>query len=232
MDMVMSVIIYFMTYYVGRQDETNYVLGVLLVVQLAVIPLYYVLSKRTSKKTAFITAVVLWICSLGLSFAIGPDSPSWFIYLFGALVGVGTGGVVIMIYSIFPDVPDVDELYTGVRREGLYSGMFTFMRKLSSAAGLFIISTIIGWAGYLAPVGGVQQPQSDHFILVLRVIFVSVPVVMLAFCLAAAISFKLTPTLHLRVKEFLEKRRSAARLTDDMAREESRLKLILEKRES
>jgi oligogalacturonide transporter len=64
MDMVMSIIIYFMTYYVGRQDETDYVLGVLLVVQLAVIPLYYLFSKRTSKKTAFVTAVAIWILSL------------------------------------------------------------------------------------------------------------------------------------------------------------------------
>ncbi len=229
MDMVMSVIIYFMTYYVGRQDETNYVLGVLLVVQLAVIPLYYLFSKRTSKKTAFITAVVFWICSMTLSFAIGPDSPTFLIYLFGALVGAGTGGVVIMIYAIFPDIPDIDELYSGVRREGLYSGMFTFMRKLSSAAGLFAVSTIIGWAGYRAPVDGLQQLQSDQFILVLRIIFVAVPAVMLALCLASAVSFSLTPSLHGRIKEFLERRRTAAGLVGDMSAEERQLKQILEK---
>ena len=230
MDMVMSVIIYFMTYYVGKQDETNYVLGVLLVVQLAVIPAYYLFSKRTSKKTAFITAVAFWICSMSLSFAIGPDSPTFLIYLFGALVGAGTGGVVIMIYAIFPDIPDIDELYSGVRREGLYSGMFTFMRKLSSAAGLFAVSTIIGLAGYRAPIDGLQQPQSDQFILVLRIIFVAVPAVMLALCLASAISFSLTPSLHRRVKDFLEKRRTAAGSKGDMLAEERQLKQILEKR--
>jgi oligogalacturonide transporter len=230
MDMVMSVIIYFMTYYVGRQDETNYVLGVLLVVQLAVIPLYYLLSKRTSKKAAYISAVVVWICSMTLSFAAGPDSPSWLIYLFGALVGAGTGGVVIMIYSIFPDVPDVDELYSGARREGLYSGMFTFMRKLSSAAGLFIVSAVIGWAGYQAPVGGIQQTQTDQFILVLRVIFVAVPVVLLALCLASALFFSLSPSLHRRIKEYLEQRRTVATATAAMREEEGKLKQILEKR--
>lgn len=230
MDMVMSVIIYFMTYYVGRPDETNYVLGALLVVQLAVIPLYYLLSKRTSKKTAFITAVVFWICSMTLSFLIGPGSPSWMIYLFGVLVGAGTGGVVIMIYSIFPDVPDVDELYSGVRREGLYSGMFTFMRKLSSALGLFIISAIIGLAGYRAPVDGLQQIQTDQFILVLRVIFVAVPAAMLALCLVSATFFSLSPSLHGRIKDYLEKRRAAAAPTRDMLAEEQELKKILEKR--
>jgi oligogalacturonide transporter len=230
MDMVMSIIIYFMTYYIGKQDITNYVLGVLLVVQLAVIPLYYLLSKRTSKETAFITAVIFWICALTLSFLIGPDSPSYMLYVFGALVGMGTGGVVIMIYSIFPDVPDVDELYSGVRREGLDSGMFTFMRKLSSALGLFIISTIIGLAGYQAPIGGLQQIQSDRFILVLRIIFVAVPVVMLTFCLTSAFFFKLTPSLHGRIKDYLEKRRAAGAPTGDLLAEEQELKKTLGRR--
>jgi oligogalacturonide transporter len=230
MDMVMSVIMYFMTYYIGKQDITNYVLGVLLVVQLAVIPLYWLLSRRTSKKTAYITAVVLWICSMGLSFAVGPDSPSWLIYLFGALVGAGTGGVVIMIFSIFPDIPDVDELYSGSRREGLYSGMFTFMRKLSSATGLFIISVVIGWAGYQAPVAGIQQTQTDQFVLVLRVIFVAVPVVLLALCLVSAIFFSLSPSLHRSIKEYLEKRRAVKTPTPVMLAEEATLKAILEKR--
>ena len=229
MDMVMSVIIYFMTYYLGKQDLTNYVLGVLLVVQLAVIPLYYLLSRRVGKKAAYMGAVVIWVCSMTLSFAIGPDSPSVLIYLFGALVGAGTGGVVIMIYSIFPDVPDVDELYSGSRREGLYSGMFTFMRKLSSAAGLFIISTVIGWAGYRAPVGGVQQIQTDQFILVLRIIFVAVPVVLLTLCLVSAGFFSLSPTLHRHIKEYLEKRRATAPTTAMLA-EEKEIKQILEKR--
>ena len=40
-----------------------------------------------------------------LSFAIGPDSPTFLIYLFGALVGAGTGGVVIMIYCHLPGHP-------------------------------------------------------------------------------------------------------------------------------
>lgn len=230
MDMVMSVIIYFMTYYVGRPDETNYVLGALLVVQLAVIPLYLLLSRRAGKKAAYITAVVFWICSMTLSLVIGPNSPAWLIYLFGALVGVGTGGVVIMIYSIFPDIPDVDELYSGTRREGLYSGMFTFMRKLSSATGLFIVSAIIGWAGYQAPVDGLQQTQTGQFILVLRVIFVAVPAVLLALCLASAFFFALSPALHARIKEHLEKRRIAVSPTPAMQAEEQALKQTLGRR--
>lgn len=216
MDMVMSIVIYFMTYYMGKGDQTDYVLGVLLVTQLAVIPLYYLLSKRTSKKTAFIVGVVIWMCSMGFSFLIGPQSPAYMLYLFGALVGAGTGGVVIMIYSIFPDIPDVDELCWGNRREGVYSGMFMFMRKLSSAIGIFVISNIIEWAGYRAPVGGVAQEQTGTFILVLRIAFVGLPVVLLLLALVGAAFYRLTPGLHGQIKELIEKRRGTARPTPEM----------------
>src|SRR5690606_29255083 len=51
MDTVSSIVIYFMKYYLGRGDETNYVSGVLLVAQVISLPFYVVLSKRTSKRT-------------------------------------------------------------------------------------------------------------------------------------------------------------------------------------
>ncbi len=73
-------------------------------------------------------------------------------YIFGSFVGIATGGVVVMIYSIFPDIPDVDELVSGQRREGIYMGLYVFMRKLSSALAIFIISQAISLAGYVPPI--------------------------------------------------------------------------------
>ncbi len=56
-----------------------------------------------------------------------------------------------MIYSIFPDLPDVDELVTGMRRGGVYAGLLTFMRKFSSALAIFLISQAISLAGNVPP---------------------------------------------------------------------------------
>jgi len=131
-------------------------------------------------------------------------------------MGLATGGVVVMIYSIFPDLPDVDELVTGMRREGVYAGLLTFMRKLSSALAIFIISQAIALAGYVPPVSEtidgvtklVQQPQSPEFLVVLRAVFAAVPILLLVCCLYFALRFPLTPRLHARLKEFLARRRS------------------------
>jgi Na+/melibiose symporter-like transporter len=154
---------------------------------------------------------------MSASLLIGPGQHFIVIYLFAGLVGFTTSGVVVMIYAIFPDMPDIDELHTGKRREGAYSGMFTFMRKASSGIGLFIILNLVGRAGYQPPVEtvvdgvatSVEQAQSDQFILYLRLIFFLVPVVLIALCLVGAWLYRLTPTLHERLRDFLSRRRHA-----------------------
>lgn len=235
MDALMTIVIYFMTYYLLQGNQTNYVLGTMLVLQVLSIPCYFWFCKVKSKKAAYILGAAIWIGSMFLSLFIGPGMSIVFVYVFGALVGVGTGGVVVMIYSIFPDIPDIDELNTGKRREGMYSGLFTFMRKLSAAFAVWLISNAIYFAGYKAPeqqvVNGVtqmvQQVQSPTFILTLRLVFVIVPVVFLLVCLWCAARYPLSPAVHARLKEYLAKRRDGAQMDQEMEREGRELRQIL-----
>jgi len=236
-DAVMSVVIYFMKYYLHRLNETDYVLGTLLVLQILVIPIYSKVSKITSKKTSFMIAALFWMVVMASSLLIKPEMSKAVIYIFGGLVGVGTGGIVIMIYSIFADVPDIDELYTGERREGIYSGLFMFARKLSSAVGIFLIAQVIALAGFVPPVEkivngkaiNIPQPQTPDFIMVLKLVFAVIPVVFLAFCVYNAFRYKLTPSLHARIKGHLDKRRVMGDMTPEMIEEERELKNILER---
>ncbi len=80
MDIIMSIMMYFMTYYMGRPDETNYVLGVLLVLQIVAISIFTILSNRLGKRTSFIIAAVFWIGVMFGSFLITPQSHPSLIY--------------------------------------------------------------------------------------------------------------------------------------------------------
>jgi len=215
MDAVSSVVVYFMKYYLNRGDEANYVAGTLLIFQVLSLPLYVGLSRRTSKRHGFMAGGLLWIAVMFVSFLITPASPWLLVYIFAALVGLGTGGIVVMIYAIFPDIPDVDELATGERREGTYSALITFVRKLSSAVAIFLVSNALSIAGYVPPVedivsGKVQlieQQQSVAFLDALRAIFAGAPIVLLALALLAALRYPLTPQLHRRLGDLLAARR-------------------------
>ena len=120
-DTVSSIIVYFMKYYLQRGGEANYVSGTLLVVQVIALPLFVWLSGRLGKQKAFLIGASLWAALMLFSLAIAPNQSAALIYIFAGLVGVGTGGVVVCMYAIFPDIPDVDELGINQRREGIYS---------------------------------------------------------------------------------------------------------------
>jgi Na+/melibiose symporter-like transporter len=186
------------------------------VAQVVSLPFYVALSKRTSKIRGYIIGLVIWAAAMVFSFLLAPTNASLWVYVFAAIVGLGTGGIVVMIYAIFPDIPDVDELRSGERREGIYAALVTFIRKFSSALAIFAVSLVIGWAGYIRPVEStidgvtklIEQPQSDTFLFVLRLIFMLLPIVLLAFALIFAVKFPLTPAIHSRLNALLAKQRA------------------------
>ena len=235
MDTVSSIVVYYIKYYLGRGGETSFVNGTLLVAQVVSLPFYTALSRRTNKRTGYITGALIWIAAMLTSFLLAPGNPSFVIYVFATVVGLGTGGIVVMIYAIFPDIPDVDELNTGQRREGIYAALVTFARKLSSAIAIFAVSNAIAWAGYITPLeessGGitrlVEQPQSATFILVLRAVFALVPIILLLAALFFAARYPLTSQVHLRLNHLLAARRRGEPLTPEQQTETDKLRRVL-----
>lgn len=215
-DAVSSIVVYFIKTYLGRGSETSFVIGALTIAQVVSLPVFAALSRRTSKPKSYIAAAALFIVTMATSLFIAPGQPSFIVYVFAAVAGFGSGGVVIMIYAMFPDIPDVDELASGERREGIYAALTTFARKLSSAFAVFIVSQLLDVAGYIPPalrsVNGVaqlvEQPQTDSFILALRLIFFLVPVLFLAFGILFASRYPLVHSVHDRLKVLLSRQRS------------------------
>jgi len=215
-DTVSTIVAYFVKYYLQRSSEVSYVNGTLLIAQVVSLPFYVALSKRTSKSKGYILGLVIWVVAMIFSFLLSPTGSPFWVYVFASVVGIGTGGIVVMIYAIFPDIPDVDELASGERREGIYAALVTFIRKFSSALAIFAVSNAIGLAGYVPPVQQtiegvtklIEQPQTDTFLLVLRLIFMLLPIVLLIFALIFAMRFPLTPELHQRLNALLARKRA------------------------
>jgi oligogalacturonide transporter len=231
-DTVSTIVAYFVKYYLQRSGEVSFVNGTLLIAQVISLPFYVALSRRTSKVRGYILGLIIWAAAMVFSFLLSPTASAFWVYVFAAVVGLGTGGIVVMIYAIFPDIPDVDELASGERREAIYSALVTFIRKFSSALAIFAVSNAIGWAGYVPPVQEsigsatrlIEQPQSDTFLLVLRLIFMLLPILLLVFALIFALRFPLTPELHRRLNALLAKQRSQEPVDDT---EKARLTKVL-----
>jgi GPH family glycoside/pentoside/hexuronide:cation symporter len=78
------------------------------------------------------------------------------------LLGLASGGILLMGQSMLPDTIEYDSRRTGMRREGIFSGLYTTIEKLGSAFGAGLAGATLSFAGYIATTEGVAvvQPPS------------------------------------------------------------------------
>ena len=84
----------------------------------------------------------------GLFLFATPDWPRWPIFAGGRARGIGFAVVDLMPWAMLGEVIDEDDLATGERREGLYNGFFTFLRKLGGALGVFLAIGLLDLLGF------------------------------------------------------------------------------------
>jgi len=93
-------------------------------------------------------------------------------------IGIGNAATLTSIFAIMADMPDVDELVTGVHRPGVVSGMSTFARKISSGLSSWLIGVLLAAVGYsekIANAGGRQVLSTQHGI---ALVFILMPVIL------------------------------------------------------
>ena len=122
-------------------------------------PFWYRLSVRIGKKKTFLLALGIAI-PLWLSWLLaGRDDPLALVLLRGALIGFSSGGTLLMGQALLPDTMEYDYLTTGLRREGIFAGVYTTVEKLASAIGITVVGALLSAAGYIESRGGiVVQP--------------------------------------------------------------------------
>lgn len=140
---------YFFVQYLQRDFKT---LGFFfLVVSASTIifaPLLVRFSKIYGKKAAYyVAAAVNIVYALSWSLAV-PGEPTWSILARASIVGIAFGGNVIMAMSMLTDIINEDAGRTGVRREGAFTALYSFVEKLTGAIGPLIVGIALTWVGF------------------------------------------------------------------------------------
>jgi len=158
MDLIGMVLILYFTYVLGRSGDFEITMALFLVVVVLSVPVWLRLSFRMDKATAFMLGAIWWgVGNLAFLFA-QPEWPRWVVIGFAGVIGFGYAAADLMPWSMVGDVVDEDDLITGERREGLYNGFFTFLRKLGGAAAGFLAGVVLQIAGL--PEGDAPAPES------------------------------------------------------------------------
>lgn len=72
------------------------------------------------------------------------------LYAFSVILGIGKSGLYYIPWNIYTFIPDVDEMVTRKRREGIFAGIMTFTRKSTTALATFLVGVILQESGFVA----------------------------------------------------------------------------------
>ncbi len=158
-----SISLYYMTYYLNlHETQASMYLAILFGGNTVWIPLIGILSKKLSKRHAYLIFGMIWaLCQLLVYILVKPGNN----LLFLLLMIFGSSGLVAVFmigWAMIPDCVDVDEYRMGKRREGLFFGTMFFIQKICCALLLFFIGLLLSHAGYVA--NTTQNEETIHAI--------------------------------------------------------------------
>lgn len=196
MDVFNALLIYYIRDYLDLFGSYQVLLGIVVVFQMLSL---YVVMKSVNKfgnaKTYRIHATV-WMVAIVAMFLVAQGAPLWIVLAIGIVIGFGLSGCVMTPYNMLAFVIDADEMITTERREGIYAGMMTFLRKIAQALALFLVGIGLDLVKYQEPINDVVQPQSDGTLLGIRLMFLITPLVLLSIGIYSSFRFKITPENH------------------------------------
>lgn len=136
----------------------------------------------------------------------GAISPAVMFWLFVpvALAGLGRGTLNFVPWSVYNYLPDIDEAVTGQRREGIFAGVMTLVRKLSQAIAVLIVTQIMDLGGYVKG-GEAQTPQAVQTVVLLLVVG---PIVIMLLGFIVALKFRLNARTHAVLVEEVDRLRA------------------------
>jgi oligogalacturonide transporter len=201
MDLVSALLILYFTYWIGRSEDFELTMFLFLTTVVLSLPLWLRWSQGQNKATMFIVGCAWWTVTSLAFLLVGPDSPRWLLFVLPPLVGFGYGVVDVMPWAMLGEVIDEDDLASGHRREGLYNGVFTFVRKLAGALGVFLVLSILDLAGFEK-----GAAQSETVRQMIRVLTGLAPAVFLGLSIWLAWNYPLTRAAHERILEDLARR--------------------------
>lgn len=208
-DLLLLVFVRYLIDYVRvRPGIDNLVLAVVLGVSLLSIPLVLALMRRTDKRTAYLISISFMVVVLAVGAFLPPGGRN-LIFAGAALAGLGFAAMSIIPWAIVADVIEVDELQTGERREGLYTGYLVFLRKFATGVLVFAAGQLLQATGYISSTTGsqfIEQPQSA--LNAMRFMVTIIPAIALALSLVLAWRFPLDRETHEAIRLELEKRRA------------------------
>jgi sugar (glycoside-pentoside-hexuronide) transporter len=210
-DLIGAMLLLYFVYWIGREEDFAPTMLLFFAMVILALPAWLVVAKKQDKRTLFIAGAAWW-SAIQIALFLGDSSwPRWVLFAVPSLAAVGYAVAEMMPWAMLGDVIDEDELATGERREGMYVGFFTFLRKIGGATAVLAMGLVLELSGF---VGGLERTEQNELALLsIRTMTSLVPMAVLLLAIAVATRYPLTRENHARILSALVLRRQEARET-------------------
>lgn len=196
LDVLGAILVYYIVFVLGESAvNASNALTFMTIVQFFCVALFITLCLKLGNGISYRIAQTFMLLSVGLFLSIHLFSlpyTSWLVLVAAMLMGIGRSGSYYVCWNIYSFIPDVDEMLTGKRREGIFAGVMTFIRKAVQALALFLVGIILQHYGFVAK-SATQSPEAISGIVM---VFGIGSVVLLTFGIICSLKFKLTRKNH------------------------------------
>jgi oligogalacturonide transporter len=153
------------------------------------------------------------VAGLGGNIFSAKAGPAVLFWLFVPIIlaGLGRGTLNFVPWGVYNYLPDVDEAVTGLRREGIFAGVMTFVRKIAQSGAILLTTTLIGMGGFVSAAKGQPMPQqSPQAIQALVLVMVALPILVMLAGMLISWRFHLNARTHEVLVHEVERLRAGA----------------------
>ncbi len=158
-------------------------------------------ATRFGKKTAMIWGLAIGALGGATMWVTMTPAAPYAQLISAALIGLGLQGCWLMVSSMTADICDVDELETGLRREGLFSALVGFVQKASFAIIALASGVFLRFSGYVENI-----PPGPDVVLHMRMFLVGFIVLGLLCGIAVMARYPITRARADSTRRLLEER--------------------------
>ena len=127
-------------------------------------PLWLRVQRRAGSRLTFFASAAIY-AGISMTWLLADAQEDFTITLLRVFVkGLAAGGILLVGQALLPDTIEYDRLRTGLRREGVLSGMYTTIEKFSFAIGAALTGLYLGASGYVAKVNPATGTQPEEAI--------------------------------------------------------------------
>jgi oligogalacturonide transporter len=149
-----------------------------------------------------------------LHISFDPASATIFLVILGVFWQIGRQLMEFTPWNVIPLVPDVDTLVSTKLRAGSFAAVQTFTRRATGAIGTMFVGFILDAGGYVPK----QEVQSASAQNAITIVFVGLPIILIAICFAMILRFNLNQKTHKIIKDEID-RLKAGGSKDDVSQE-------------